>query len=585
MKIEDLNPYVLEYLKKRGFDSPEAIRRYLSFGEDDLRRVSDLCGGEQLLARLEEAVRRQQAVVVYGDYDADGVMAVFILYSGLDRLMPGRVRCFINNRFEDGYTITPESMDKMLEACPETEVILTCDNGISAAAAIDYVMDRGVSVLVTDHHGQAEAIRSDCPVVDEKSFAQRQADDAAGISPELFCGAELARRVITELYERLGISEENRDCLDDLYAYSGFATITDSVPMTAANHYVARRGLEKIRQGSGVWGLLNEMCGQQRGSVDGDTVGYKYGPMVNASSRVTGSAKSALLVFVQFYRGRIDRCRAAIEVLLGLNDERRRMCQEDDELAFRLAEAAGAGDRPFILLADPGFREGINGLTAAHLVERYHVPAAVLSPTSADAAVFKGSARSVEGFDLFAALDSCRDYVQSGGHPMAAGLSVALQEVEKLRSAMEEQALAALGPDWKARSEIAEAEGRHPADFVFTPDELSVKIVEELGEIGRLLMPFGPGLEPVRVALRIGQPRLFAMRGRDGTDRHAKFLSSQRSRDRLEVSAIWWNRLEEARQLEEASGETCVFVGDLQFNSYRDRSIQMIVSEAGKEKV
>ena len=569
------NPYIVEILKKRGFATAEAVKNFLNFSEKDLRRVADLCGGEALLSELEQAVRQAQNVTVYGDYDADGVMAVYILFAGLDRLIPGHVRCYVNNRFEDGYTITPESMQKMLSACPDTQVVLTCDNGISAGEAVAYAAARGVRVLVTDHHGQAVPLPEGCVAVDEKSLAQRAADEAAGTAPELFCGAELARRVITELYGRLGLAEREAAFLEELYGFAGFATVTDAVPMTAANHYVARRGLDLIRAGRGVWGFLHDRCGVRRETITDDAIGYRYGPMINASSRVTGSAKSALLVFVQYYRGRTDRCAAAVDHLLELNELRRQMCREDDALAFRLAAARGAEREPFILLADPGFREGINGLTASHLTERYGVPAAVLSPVAGDPAQYKGSARSVEGFDLFAALTAHRDFVQSGGHPMAAGLSLAGTDIERLRELLKEEALRTLGLPEAGRQTAAEK----PADFFFAPEALSVKTVEELTEAVHALMPFGPGFEAPRIALRMEAPHFVALHGRDGSERHAKFVTAQHSADRKEVEAVWWNRAEEARAFAQTAG-SATFYGQLEFNSYGEGRIQMIVNEA-----
>ena len=585
MKINELNPYVKRYMKNRGFSDPEAVCRYLSFDEENLRKVQDMCGGAELLNALFEAVREGCRITVYGDYDADGVMATFILYTGLERLLPGRVNWFINDRFSDGYTITPESMEKMLSLYPETEVVVTCDNGISAPAAIRHAAERGVLVLVTDHHGQTEELPADCPVVDEKSFAQREKDAADGVKSEDFCGAELARRVVTELYEKLEKAEENRAFLDGLFAYSGFATITDSVPMTAANHYVARRGLELIREGSGVWGLLNEICGVRRGAVNDDTVGFKYGPMVNASGRVTGRADSALEVFLQFHYGREEDCRKAVDTLLSLNDDRRAMCLEDDALAFRLAKESGAEDMPFILLADPRFREGINGLTAAHLVEKYKVPAAVLSPVGNGSGRYKGSARSVEGFDLFAALASHSDFVQAGGHPMAAGLSVKEEDIDRLRAALMEDAAGIKGTGGaedagSEEAEIPQKKPLKPADFTFVPSDLTVKTVDELEEAARILRPFGPGLEPMRVALECEAPRLYPKKGKDGTPTHARFSMDRWSKDLHEVSAVWWNHLEEAAALTEAAGGGYRFVGRLEINAYRDVKIQMVIDEA-----
>ena len=582
MKIDGLNPYVGEYMKKRGFESPEEIERFLNFGEADLRKVRDMCRGAELLEALAQAVREEKEITVYGDYDADGVMATLILFSGLERLLPGKVHWFINDRFEDGYTITPASMEKLLARYPGTEMVVTCDNGISGAAAIRHAAERGLQVLVTDHHGQTEELPPDCPVVDEKSFAQRKKDAADGIKSEDFCGAELARRVVTELYETLNEAEDGRGFLDSLYAYSGFATITDSVPMTAANHYAARRGLELIREGSGVWGLLHEVCGLRRGAINDESVGYKYGPMVNASGRVTGRADSALEVFLHYQKGREEECRKAIEALLALNEQRRAMCLEDDALAFRLAEESGAKDAPFILLADPRFREGINGLTAAHLVERYKVPAAVLSPMGNGSGRYKGSARSVEGFDLFAALASHKDFVQAGGHPMAAGLSVAEEDVERLRAALKEDASGmreAEGADNNG-ADVPQKQPLKPVDFMFTPEELSVKTVDDLAEAARILMPFGPGLEPMRVALRCDRPQLYPLKSRDGIPTHARFTMDRWSRDFHEVNAVWWSHLEEAAALMEEAENGCLFVGRLEINAYRDVKIQMVIEEA-----
>lgn len=573
MNIE-ANPYILDFMKKRGYETREAAERFINCSPEDLRRVEDLCGGAALLAELEQAVREKKRVTVYGDYDADGVMAVYILYAGLDRLMPGRVRCFINNRFEDGYTITPASMEKMLAACPDTDLVLTCDNGISAGEAIARAAERGVRVLVTDHHGQAVPLPEGCIAVDEKGLLQRAEDEAAGRQQELFCGAELARRVITELYGRMGLAVRERAFLEELYACAGFATITDAVPMTPANHYVARRGLELIREGRGVWGLLHERCGLQKGAVTDESIGYRYGPMVNASSRVTGSAKSALLVFIQYYRGRRDLCAAAVDRLIELNELRRQMCAEDDALAFRLAEERRAGREPFILLADPRFREGINGLTASHLVERYGVPAAVLSPTAGDAAVYKGSARSVDGFDLFSALSAHRDFVQSGGHPMAAGLSLAGTDIERLRELLKEEAGRALGvPDGPRSAAV-----QRPADYEFVPEEISVRTVDAITEMTRLLMPFGQDFPAPRIALRMEEPRMIVLRGRDGMDRHVKFVSSRRSADLRGVEAVWWNHLEEGRALAQKAGP-CTFYGRLELNTYGGVSIQMVTED------
>ena len=712
--LYDMNTYITEYLKKRGYDTAEKQREFLSFRPESLRSVADMINGPALLETLKDAIQTGKHITVYGDYDADGIMAAFILYSGLDRIYrdgPGCVHWFINNRFEDGYSISVSSVNHLLEKFPDTEVILTCDNGINAAEAIDYLMDKGIAVLVTDHHEQAVPVRHDCLVVGEKSLEQKRHDadaakpvetaaaasaidkaeavsaaeaaEAAGTAlaakvaetasaaeavetagtvsaakaaeidrttPEAgttgtaessspgealcgiredFCGAELARRVITEVYALCGEAENQAEFLDDLYAYAGFATITDSVPMNLANHYVARRGLKIINGKKGFWGLLEEVCGQRYRAVTGETIGFSYGPMINAGGRVTGSADHAFRGLQLFYEGREQECRQALYELAAINETRKDMCSRDAEAARQLVKQEGRQKDPFLLLYGEQFSEGINGLTAAHLVEKYKVPAAVLSPTQKDPAVFKGSARSVEGFNLFEMLSSHSEKIISGGHPMAAGLQVRKEDLEEVRALLIADVLRIKAEAEKQAAEQAKAEAkkqaaeqakaeaekqaaeqakaeaekqaaaggtkpqnsrspgdRHAAaahiafDFPFMAEELSIRTVEALQEAIRALEPFGPELEPFRIALRGPVSRLYGMRGRDGSERHAKFYMAHPAADGSRIEVLWWNHIAEARERMQTAREF-FFIGKPEIHEYNGiRSIQFIVNEA-----
>ena len=605
-----MEKYISEYLYKRGFDTVEKQQELLNFRQEKMRCVADMVHGHELLEKLKDAVLNGKHITVYGDYDADGIMAAFILYSGLDRLCktPGQIHWFINDRFEDGYSITKDSIKKLLKRFPDTGVILTCDNGISAAEAIDYAMGQGILVLVTDHHEQAVPIREDCLVVDEKSLQQKAADmlvKANGVKQdrtaeeetksrmpqirEEFCGAELARRVITELYRTCGSEEENKEFLDDLYGFSGFATITDSVPMTPANHYVARRGLEVIRKGKGFWGLLEEACGQHYRTVNGEMIGFTYGPMINAGGRVTGSAEHAFCGLQMAYEGREQECRKALQELAALNETRKDMCSRDAEAAQKLIEKENLQNDPFLFLYGAQFSEGINGLTAARLVEKYRVPAAVLSPTRKNPALYKGSARSIEVFNLFEALSSHPDKVVSGGHPMAAGLLVKEEDLEEVRALLIEDMLRIQEAEQKTEQKPTVSEqkavDRHaaaahiPFDFPFMAEELSIQTVNELQEAIRLLEPFGPGLEPFRIALRGPVSRLYGLRGRDGIERHAKFVMSNPAADGNRIEVLWWNHIAEVRERMTTAREF-FFIGKPEIHEYNGmQSIQFIVSE------
>lgn len=543
-----LNKTAVALLKNRGYETKEQIVEYLSFKAASLRRVRDMVNGKELLTGLAQAVKEKKNITVYGDYDADGIMASYILYSGFEKLLPGRVHFHINDRFEDGYSITPSGIDKMLAEFPETQVVVTCDNGISSYEAVDHAKSKGLEIFVTDHHEQSVAHGSSCPVVDEKSLDQLEADGKNGILKEEFCGAELARRIITELYEMLGIAERESDFLDGLYAYSGFATITDVVPLRAANRYVARRGLVVINRNEELWGVLRDVL-DIKGAVDADTIGFRYGPMINAAGRVTGRADDAMRVL-------LEKTPEAVDVLARHNEARKSMCQADDACALRMISKQGLSSDKFILVAGEEFREGINGLTASHLAERFKVPAAVMCPVKNEPGRYKGSARSVEGFDLFKSLTSHGDLIKAGGHPMAAGFSVYEKDIDTVRALLNEDA---------EKADIRT--GRTP-DLDLSVEELSLKTVTDLEEAIDVLKPFGSGFPPVKVRIRGSIRNIFPKRNKDGEEKHASFSLKGRTQDGLFCEVIWWNRLDRARELfPEGTGEAA-FTGMLGINDY-----------------
>ncbi len=557
------NDYIEEFLKKRGCASKEEMRDYFEFDETRLRKVADMRYGRAVLSALSSAVDAGDHIVVYGDYDADGIMASFILYSGLDRLLPGKIKIFINNRFEDGYSITKESMEKLLRLYPETGLIITCDNGIGAGEALSLAKTRGISVLVTDHHEQGTALPEGIPALDEKSLLQKEADEGSGTIREEFCGAELARRVITELYEMRGLTKdpEDRSFLLSLYAYSGFATITDSVPMNPANHYVAKRGLDVIRRDKGFFEILKRESGNENRRVDPDTIGFSYGPLFNAAGRVLGTAKNALAAPVLFYLGYEKECAQAIRSLLSVNEKRKAMCAGEDRLAFSMIEENGWGNDPFILVCGEEFSEGINGLTAAHIVTKYGVPAAVLSPVKGDPGRFKGSARSRDGFDLFRAFSSHTDCITAGGHPMAAGLSIKKEDAERVRRLL-----------------CADARGiayKDPEpDFTLTPKTLTLSDVENMQSAFAALEPFGPGFEAPRVCIRGNVWPVRPIK-----EVHGKFSMTEKSRDGFYIDLIWWNHFSEADAFAK-TGKELLVTGEPSVNEFNGKfSVQFKVSD------
>ena len=537
-----------------------------------LRKVSDLYYGKTLLKRLQQAVTSNDEITIYGDYDADGITSVYILYSGLNILAPGRVHWFVNNRFDDGYSITVDSMKKCLSLYPSTKTIITCDNGINAADAVDYAMAQGITVLVTDHHVQTIPLRGDCPAVDEKAIKQTELDHAADIIQDECCGAELARRVIEELYENMNLTDRHRDYLDGLYAYSGLATVADVVPMNQANHAVGRRGIKLLQKEEGIWGLLKEEFIPQAKRIHWDTIGFNFGPLLNAGSRMTGEATAAVNMLLSYDSGDEQACRATIRELVELNKARKELAAHDDEVANGIIEADNLASAPFILVWSDQFSEGVNGLTAAHITEQYRVPCAVLSPTKKDPNVYKGSARSVEGANLIELLQKHADLIQAGGHAMAAGLSIKKEDLKTVREL--------LCADMKGFQSPPEPE----PDYAYEASSLTRQNVEFYEQLVEDYEPFGPGFEEPCLEFTGRVNNLWQGKGRDtDEDIHAHFPMGY-SADGVRIQATWWLHLKEAQKWY-AEGKILRCRGKLEYNEYTDRNgyeRQKIVIVIGK---
>lgn len=513
-----------ELLVSRGFDTCEKADAFLNFSARDLRKIDTMKDAEAFIFRLKEAIENGYAITICGDYDADGIMATHILMTGLDAFIEQtgsscrHVEWFINDRFKEGYGLNMKSIDRLLAEHPDTQMIITCDNGIKATEAILAAIDRGVEVLVSDHHGQSEGeVLPPCPVVCEKRL-----DEAA--DGEWFCGAELARRIVSELFIRAGLVSENRDLLNSLIAYSGFATITDSVPMNGANHYVAKAGIYAMAKSpEAFWNCLKEVA--NTGVPDEETIGFKWGPMVNAVSRVVGSVDVVMDALCASRKGERQKCFEAVTRMMELNITRQELTAADEAKAIMQIENNGWADDLFLLVTDKKFEAGINGLTASRLVEAYGVPAIAMGP-SGDGDIYKGSARSVEGFSVFEALGECRELlVGFGGHPMAAGLSCHLSDIPRLRYRL--CALAKKAGVTKTDTVVV--------DKIFEPGELSETYLREM----RKLAPFGPGFERPVIGFEGTISSRYVMK-----DKHIKYIVKSDSDEEVRTPVIWWNAAE-----------------------------------------
>lgn len=531
----NLSGSAVRVLHNRGLDDKRGILNFLNFKPYQLRNVENMKDADDFLSYLIEAIQSDKKITIYGDYDGDGVMATMIWYMALTKI-GHEPNWFVNDRFKEGYGMNKKGVERLLSDYPETSLILTCDNGIKAHDGIAYAASRGVKTIVSDHHGQSHGESlPECPVVCEKRL------DEAPEAYEGFCGAELSRRLVVALFKRLGVQKEHKEFLARLYAFSGLATVTDSITLNGANHYVVKEGLRQMGSEKDLcWQVFREET--KPSSIDQDTIGFKYGPMVNASGRVQGTVDAAMEVFLNSFwyeesktaedfsfernekaKEYASACRQAVINLVSINEERKKMSAEGDRIAASLVQSNGWDKKKFIVVDDEQFEEGINGLISGHLTEQYQVPSIVLSPKDGEPEVYKGSARSVQGFNIFEVLNDCKELLLGfGGHPGAAGLSIQKENIPALRERLEQI----------AEQYVPEPETTISVDFVVTPETLSPRLAQEVAQ----LMPFGEGFAKPMVGFEgnIKEVKILA-------NRHLKFTIETNGTP-LEI--FWWNSIE-----------------------------------------
>ncbi len=546
--INTISAIEREIFKKRGFSTDEEMLGFLNMTPDMLPVFSSLVDGDRVLDGLNEAVDSGAYITIYGDYDADGVMAMTILYKGLEQLSPGKINWFANDRFRDGYSITEDSLEHLLESFPATRVIISCDNGIGAVEAWNRARELGIKVYVTDHHEQGADRVPDpsIPAVCEKSIKQKEAYAAGKQKAEGFCGAELARRLIMQLYEMKGISANSRDFLESLCAYAGVATITDVIQLNASNHCIARAAIDHIRQDKGFWKIFHEnITGGKalQSRIDDDTFGFYYGPAINACSRVRGSVDLPMRVFLSDEGD--PGLPGLIRQMAEINETRKSLTEEDARKCEQIIKAHGYEEDPFILIADEGLKEGINGLTAGRLKEEYGVPVIVLGK-SGNPGIFKGSARSTDSINIYEKLTECSDLlVAFGGHPKAAGLSIRDENLDEFRRRMTESV---------SKDYVREEMSADDSDFVLAPSKFTEANIIKLREAYEHLLPFGEGFaKPGFFIEEEVNPNRGIMYMNEGV--HAKLRLTARSSDNKEVVILMWNRGSYIKDIEADKGE------------------------------
>ncbi|HSG99912.1 MAG TPA: single-stranded-DNA-specific exonuclease RecJ, partial [candidate division Zixibacteria bacterium] len=390
----------------RGMDSAEAIERFLEPSLDMLEDPFSLKGMESGVERVCEALRRNERITIYGDYDVDGITATSLLYLALNKL-GAQVSFYLPNRLVEGYGLSIEGIDKAAEE--GSSLIVTVDTGITAGEEIEYARSKGIEVIVTDHHEAGDRLPKAVAIVNPKQ-------PGCSYTGGELSGVGVAFKFAQGLYQRLGQRAE------DLYEHLdlvALGTSADIVPLVNENRVLTKFGIREIARTAkpGLKSLVfvSGLIGKE---LNANHVIFVLAPRINAIGRL-GDASMAIRLLTT----RDDRLASEVAHQLEAENKRRKAIDEKtlNEALEQIEEKINDDDSA-IVLASEGWHQGVIGIVASRLVERRHVPTVMIA---IDNGVGKGSARSIPGFHLCEALKECEDLLlRYGGHKYAAGLSI-----------------------------------------------------------------------------------------------------------------------------------------------------------------
>ena len=390
-------------------------------------------------------IRHGSKILVWCDYDTDGVDCKFIMSYTLARPMKIRnIEIICPGRYSDGYGIKPS----IVEQFAGTDLLVLCDNGIAAIEAVDLAREMGMDVIILDHHDprviEGQVVMPNANVIVDPHLTGGYIMDGTGNQIGEFrdlCGAGITWYFTHEVRSMCDwMSDKQRWYLDQI-AYIGatFGTVGDVVDLKDDNRRIVKQGITNLNKGMGTSGIRQLMYKLYLNNVSSMDIGFLISPIINASGRLedTGANRIAALLCTDANdEGAKKALYVEVDRAIDVNKKRKAMTKESVERVVENYEANGGND-PFIVCYDEYTVSGIVGLVASELVNRYHRPALVFAPSGKDDGVIKGSGRSVEGIGIKGLLDQVQQYLTTyGGHPMACGASLLIDNLDAFGDAV-----------------------------------------------------------------------------------------------------------------------------------------------------
>lgn len=415
-----------EVLLGLGYSDCAEIERFLNPRLSDLSDPFLLPDLEPAVQRIWQAILNNEPIVVYGDYDVDGIVGTALLLQVLQRLGASAVTSCLPDRQEEGYGLSKKALERCLAFSPRPRLLITVDCGTNAADQVRQAQQAGIDVVVTDHH-ESNAQRAPARAVVNPKFGRPEhLKDLAGVGVVFkLCHGLL--KIGREQSPPLASAIDLREYLDLV----AVGTVADIVPLRSENRILVRHGLNQMnRTGAPRWQELVEVAGI-RGAIDTNHIGFGLGPRLNAAGRL---AQAGLALELLITADRQRRKQIARE-LDSANRERQRLESAIAEEAIREIDAYfNEREHYGLVIGKSAWHAGVIGIVAARLVARYRRPAIVIAFNGERAG--RGSGRSIEGFPLLKGLERCRQYlVAYGGHALAAGIEIESAQYEAFQAA------------------------------------------------------------------------------------------------------------------------------------------------------
>lgn len=459
-------------IRNRDICGSKDIDMYLNGNLNDIHNPHSMKDADKFVDIITKKIEEHKPVRIIGDYDIDGICSIYILFCGL-KAAGADVDYVVPHRINDGYGINEHLIDNAINEGIDT--IVTCDNGIAAYNQVRYAKDNGITMIVTDHHDVPFEIKDD-----KKVYIVPPAD--AVINPKqadcdypfkLLCGAGVAYKLISLLYDRLGFDKKE---LEDYIEFMAIATVGDIVDLIDENRIVVKYGLKHIAhtKNTGLRALIEE-CQLDINNISSYHIGFVIGPCLNASGRLDTARQAIELMLCKDN----EKAHNMAKELIALNNERKSMTEQETQKAIELVENTGLLKDRVLVIYLKDCHESIAGIIAGRIKERYYRPTFVITNAEDGA---KGSGRSIEGYNMYEEINKCKNVLTKyGGHPMATGLSLAISDIDIFRKMLNDNA-------------ILTDEDLIPKMWIDVPMPVSYANIRLVNQL-KLLEPFGKGNE------------------------------------------------------------------------------------------